>query len=250
MRTILRWIIRVTVTLIFVCVLLVVVLVLLKDVLAKSLTERSLRDGTGMDAQITRMELGLATPTLNMEGLKIYNPANFGGGTLLDLPEMRMEYDTDAAGKGKLRLKTLRVHLAELHIVKDKNGVSNLDLLEKHTKERQRRNKEKDTNRVDNFDGIDTLYLTIDKLRLTDLADARKNQVLNIGMKDVVMQNMKTTDDFQARFMWAMLPVMLTNTAVRENLAPSLGDFFKTPKKSKRPRVDPGAPTPAPAPAR
>ena len=138
------------------------------------------------------------------------------------------------------------MHLAELHIVKDKNGVSNLDLLEKHTKERQRRNKEKDTNRVDNFDGIDTLYLTIDKLRLTDLADARKNQVLNIGMKDVVMQNMKTTDDFQARFMWAMLPVMLTNTTVRESLAPSLGDFLKTPKKIKRPRTNPAVPAPAP----
>lgn len=251
MRTILRWIIRITFTLIFICVLLAVLAVLLKDVLAKSLTERNLRDGTGMDAQIARMEIGLATPTMNMEGLKIYNPAGFGGGTMLDLPEMRIEYDVNAAGYGKIRLKTLRMHLAELHIVKDKNGVSNLDLLDKHSKERKHRNKQKDTSREDNFDGIDTLYLTIDRLKVTDLADPRKNQVLNIGMKDVVMQNMKTEEDIKGRFLWAMLPVMLTNTVVRENLAtstsdfPSLSDLFKTPKKPKRPRADAGVLTPA-----
>jgi len=250
MRTILRWVIRVTVTLIFICVLLAVALVLLKDVLAKSLTERNLRDGTGMDAQIARMEIGLATPTMNMEGLKIYNPANFGGGTMLDLPEMRLEYDIDAAGKGKVRLKTLRVHLAELHIAKDKNGVSNLDLLEKHTKERKRRNNEKDINRVDNFDGIDTLYLTIDRLKITDLANPQNNQIINVGMKDVVMQNMKTEEDIQGRFLWALLPVLATNVTVRENLAPSLGDLFKAPKKAKRPRADSGAPAPAPVPVR
>jgi hypothetical protein len=247
MRTILRWIVRVTVTLIFICVLLAVTLVLLKDVLAKSLTERNLRAGTGMDAQIARMEIGLATPTMNMEGLKIYNPVNFGGGTMIDLPEMRMEYDIDAAGKGKIRLKTLRMHLAELHIVKDKNGVSNLDLLEKHSKERTRSSKEKGTSRDGNFDGIDTLYLTIDRLKITDLGDARKNQVLDIGMKDVVMQNMKTDEDIKGRFLWALLPVLATNVVVRENLAPSLGDFFKAPKKAKRPRADSGVQTPVPA---
>ena len=247
MRTILRWLIRAAVTLIFICVLLAVALVLLKDVLAKSLTERNLRDGTGMDAQIARMEIGLATPTMNMEGLKIYNPAGFGGGTMLDLPELRLEYDLDAAGKGKVRLKTLRLHLAELHIVKDKNGVSNLDLLEKQSKERQRRSKEKDASREDIFDGIDTLYLTFDQLKITDLADARKNQVLNIGMKDVVMQNMKTEEDIQGRFLWALLPVLATNVTVRENLAPSLGDLFKAPKKARRPRADAGVPAPVPA---
>ncbi len=247
MRTILRWIIRATVTLIFSGVLLVVALVLLKDVLAKTLTERNLRDGTGMDAQITRMELGLATPTMNMQGLKIYNPAGFGGGSLLDLPEMRMEYDIDAAGQGKIRLKTLRVHLAELHLVKDKNGVSNLDLLDKHAQERKRRNKEKDPSAGDNFDGIDTLYLTIDRLRFTDLADARKNQVLNIGLKDAVMQNLKTQDDITGKLMWALLPVLSTNEVVRENLFPALGDIFKASKKAKRPRAEAGSPVPAPA---
>jgi hypothetical protein len=192
------------------------------------------------------MEIGLATPTMNMEGLKIYNPAGFGGGTFLDLPLMRMEYDADAAGTGKVRLKTLRVHLAELHIVKDKNGVSNLDLLDKHSKERKRRNKDKDRSRDDSFAGIDKLYLTIDTLRLTDLADARKNQVFNLGMKDVVMQNMKTEEDMQARFLWAMLPVMITNAMVRENLMPGMSDFLKAPKKARPPRTPAGTAPPVP----
>jgi uncharacterized protein involved in outer membrane biogenesis len=220
--------------------------VLLKDMLAKSLTEKNLRDSTGMDAQIARMEIGLATPTMNMEGLKLYNPAGFGGGTMLDLPEMRLEYDANAASSGKIRLKTLRMHLAELHLVKDKNGVSNLDLLDKHTKKKHDGHKDKDASLGNNFEGIETLYLTIDKLKITDLANPQNNQIINVGIKDVVMQNMKTTEDIQGRFLWALLPVLATNVVVRENLAPSLGDFFKGPKKAKRPRADSGVPVPKP----
>jgi len=45
-----------------------------------------------MDARIEKMEVGLATPTVNLEGLKLYNTADFGGGTFLEMPELRVEY--------------------------------------------------------------------------------------------------------------------------------------------------------------
>lgn len=222
MKTFLRWTIRIIVTLLFVCVVLMVLFILLKDVLAKNLAEKGLRDGTGMDARIAKMEIGLATPTISMEGLKIYNPPDFGGGTLLDLPELRMEYDPDAVGRGKVGFKTMRIHLAELHVVKDKNGVSNLDLLEKHSRQRKRDPKDKDRSLGDSFSGIDVLYLTIDRVRMTDLGDPRKNQVINVGIKDEEMKNMKSEEDLKARFLLALVRVMLTNPELKKDLTPLL----------------------------
>ena len=90
MKTFFKWVLRILVTLFFLGVLLAVVAVLLKDVIAKSLAEKNLRDNTGMDAKIERMEVGLATPTVNLEGLKIYNTVDFGGGTLI-APEAEVD---------------------------------------------------------------------------------------------------------------------------------------------------------------
>ena len=47
---------------------LAVVGVLLKDIIAKTVAERNLRDTTGLDAKISKLEVGLATPTAIMVG--------------------------------------------------------------------------------------------------------------------------------------------------------------------------------------
>ena len=92
MKTFFRWVVRLAVTFMFLLLLLAVLAVLLKDVIAKSLAERNLRNGTGLDAKIEKMEVGLATPTVSLEGLRLYNTADFGGGTFLEMPELRVEY--------------------------------------------------------------------------------------------------------------------------------------------------------------
>src|SRR5512144_2709104 len=119
MKTLFKWLVRIIVSLFLLAVLLLVIGVLLKDVIAKSLAERNLRDSTGMDAKISKLEVNLGTPTVNLEGLKLYNTPEFGGSTFLDLPELRIEYIPGDIREGKLHFKSVRLNLAEVHVVKN-----------------------------------------------------------------------------------------------------------------------------------
>ena len=191
MKTLFKWLIRIAVTLCFLAVLLLVLVVLLKDVIAKSIAERNLRDSTGMDAKISKLEVNLSTPTVNLEGLKLYNPPEFGGSTFLDLPELRIEYVPDDIRGGKLHFKTVRLHLAEVHVVKNKQGKTNIDLLQKESKKKSSGQKDKTDKPGVDFGGIDTLYLTVGKIRITDESDPRNNEVIEVGIKDEVGKNLK-----------------------------------------------------------
>jgi uncharacterized protein involved in outer membrane biogenesis len=205
MKALFRWIIRLGVTLLMLLIVLAVVGVLLKDVIAKAVAERNLRDTTGMDAKISKLEIGLGTPIVNLEGLKLYNTADFGGGTFLELPELRMEYVPDAVRDGKLRFKTVRLHLAEVHVVKNKNGRTNIEMMQKETRRKSAGTKDKGDQPGIDFGGIETLYLTIGRIRMTDERDPRNNGVIEIGIKDEVGRNLKTEAEVAQWFQMVML---------------------------------------------
>jgi ribosomal protein S25 len=195
MRTIFRWLFRLALLLVVLGVLLGIGGMLLKDPIARSLAEKNLRDSTGMDAKIARFDVGILTPTVNVEGLKVYNRPEFGGGSFLELPELRLEYDPDLLRQGKLRLKTVRLHIAEVTIVKGKDGKTNIEAIEKEAKKKSGGEKKRtDTPGVD-FDGIDTVYLTVGKIKVVDLTNPRQSQEINVGLKDEVGRNLKTEAD-------------------------------------------------------
>jgi uncharacterized protein involved in outer membrane biogenesis len=208
MKTLLRWIIRLCVTLLFLVVLLAIVVLLLKDPIAKALAERNLRNNTGMDAKIARMEIGLATPTVHLEGLKLYNTADFGGGTFLDLPELRVEYTPDAVREGQVRFKTVRLNLAEVHVVKGKNGRTNIEMMQKASRERSGRKGSGDSPGMD-FGGIDSLYLTVGRIRITDESDPRNNDVIEVGLKEEVGKNLKNEAEITQWFSGVVLKLAL-----------------------------------------
>ncbi|HWN94837.1 MAG TPA: hypothetical protein VNT99_07380, partial [Methylomirabilota bacterium] len=115
----------------------------------------------------------------------------FGGSTFLDLPELRIEYVPGDFRDGKLRFKTVRLHLAEVHVVKNKSGKTNIDLLQKESKKKSAGQKEKTNTPGVDFGGIETLYLTVGRIRITDESDPRNNEVIEIGIKDEVGKNLK-----------------------------------------------------------
>jgi uncharacterized protein involved in outer membrane biogenesis len=211
MKNFLRWTFRICVTLLCLTLLLAVLAVLLKDIIAKSLAERNLRDNTGMDAQIAKLEIGLATPTVNLEGLKLYNPPDFGGGTFLEMPQLRIEYVPGDIRGGKLHFKTVRLNLSEVHIVKNKDGKTNIELMQKEAKKKTAGQKDKSDIPGVDFGGIDTLYLTVGKIRITDEANPKNNEVIDVGVKEEVGRNLKTEVELVQWFNGVMVKV-----AVRE----------------------------------
>src|ERR1700744_103600 len=99
-----RWLLRVVVTLVILAVVFVVAAILLKDTLVKELMQRRIRKATGMDAQIGQVDVSVLTPMLTIDNLLLYNPPDFGGSLCLNMPELHLEYDPVAARAGKLRL--------------------------------------------------------------------------------------------------------------------------------------------------
>jgi hypothetical protein len=202
MKTFFRWTIRICVTLFFLVVVLGVVALLLKDVIMKSITEKNLRDETGMDATIAKFEIGIATPTMSMEGLKLYNTPEFGGGTFLEMPELRVEWLPDEVKTGKVRFKTLRVNLSEVHIVKNKEGKTNIENMHKRMASRKKEDG-LDLPGVD-FGGAETIYLKVGKIRYTDEKDPRNSLELNLGSREEVGKNLKTEKEIEQWFQFAL----------------------------------------------
>ena len=191
MKTLIKWLVRMALSLFVLVVVLLVAGILLKDTIAKAIAERNLRDNTGMDAKISKLEVNLGTPTVNLEGLKLYNRPEFGGSTFLDLPELRIEYVPGDFREGKLHFKTVRLNLAEVHVVKNKDGQTNIDMLQKESKKKASGQKDKTDKPGVDFGGIDTLYLTVGRIRITDELDPRNNAVIDVGIKDEVGRNLK-----------------------------------------------------------
>ena len=191
MKKLIKWLLG----LFIVFVVLVVALVLLKDVLIKSLAESQIRVQTGMDVKIGKLEFSLSSPTITMEDFKLYNTAEFGGSTFVDLPELHVEYDFDALRARRLHLKLVRFNLAEMNIVKNQSGQTNVvELLAKVQKKEETKAAEKTKSAVE-FTGIDTLNLTLGKVKLTDLKEPGKNKEFNIGLKNEVVNNVKSETD-------------------------------------------------------
>ena len=120
MKFLVRWMFR----LFLLGLVLVVSLLLLKDTILKSVAESRLREATGMEVSIGRLEVALDRPVLRIENLVIYNSAEFGGSPLLDLSFLLMEYDFEALRDGHFHARLLRLELKELHIVESQGDKS------------------------------------------------------------------------------------------------------------------------------
>jgi hypothetical protein len=212
MKTFFRWTLRICVTLLCLLVVLVVVAVLLKDVIFKSIAEKNLRDETGMDASIAKFEIGLATPTVNLEGLKLYNPPEFGGGPFLEMPELRVEWLPDEIKAGKVRFKTLRVNLSEVHIVKNKSGKTNIENLHKTMSNKKSGQGGIDLPGVD-FGGVETIYLKVGRIRYTDESNPRNSGEFNLGSREEVGKNLKTEKEIEQWFQIALFRMAVAQAA-------------------------------------
>ena len=197
MKFLIRWTFR----LLILFVVLAVAAVLLLDTAAKSLMEGRIRSQTGMDVKIGKVEIGLASPTLRMDGFKLYNSSAFGGTSLMEIPELYVEYDREAVAQKKLKLKLLRVHVSEITVVRDAKGRTNLDALQSQGGRAQQVGME--------FVGIETLNLTLGKLRYIDLKDPKQTKEVSCGLKEEVVHNVKSAGDLSG----VMLKVALKQGA-------------------------------------
>jgi len=175
--------------LIFVAVALIVGLLLSKDAIGKAAAEQQIRAQTGMDVKIGRFSIGLLSPVVTIENFKLYNTPEFGGTPFLDIRELHLEYDRMAFAQRQLRITLLRLNLAELTLVRNDTGKTNIASFAAAPAPAV-----KTANTVQ-FLGVDVMNLSVGKAHFIDLKNPRNNREFKANLQNQVFRNVKTTGD-------------------------------------------------------
>ncbi len=190
-RFVFRWLFRGLIL----AIVLVVALLLLKDLIFREIAQNRIHAATGLETHIGKMEVSLIDPQITVRNLQLYNPPDFGGAPFLDMPEIHLEYDRSAHSVGKVRLKLLRLNLAEMTIVQNKAGESNLEYLQKRV---QKTAGEGSQAAKQVFDGIDTLNLTLGQVKRYNVQTPDKVEIAKLDVKNEIFTNLRTEADVQA----------------------------------------------------
>jgi hypothetical protein len=189
MKTLFRWAFRL---LILLLVLLVAGILLLNTV-AREIFEYKLARLTGLEVKIRSVDVGLLNPRLTVEGLVVYNRPEFGGSPLLDAPELHAEYDRDALWSQKVRLRLLRINIAQISVIEDTNGRLNLRLAEKQIRQSSTTTDSNGhTSLRYQFAGIDTLNLTLGTGYFRSLKNPAMNETLTPHMTNSIYLNVNS----------------------------------------------------------
>ncbi|HEV7925218.1 MAG TPA: AsmA family protein [Verrucomicrobiae bacterium] len=191
MRRLFRWAFRIVLGLIVLAVVAAVAVILLLDTLTKEFIVNRLRSQTGMEVKISSVHVGLLSPTLSVDGLKLYNTPAYGGSVCLDLPELHIEYDPHALRARQLHITLLRLVLADVSVVLDKSGRSNFETLKQKSKDSTGH---KSSGEKLKFTGIDVLNLTPGKLRISNLATGRTEEI-DFGAKNEILRDVRPDAD-------------------------------------------------------
>jgi|GEM_PF-286736 len=233
MRFLFRWAWRIFAVL----TILAVAGFLLFPSVVKGYAEKRFRKSTGHDIRISKMEAGIVNNRFLMEDVVVYNLAAFGGGPMLKIKELHMEYDLNDE---KLKYQLIRADIEEIHYVIDQQGRTNLvefrdalfppnptdqDLGQKVSQ------KVKDTLLGDvQFDGIVMLNLTVGKLIKQNIQNPAAKLEANVAIENAVMPDIPTLIALKSRLREQVIPAKLDavlDVYIREGETASSPSFIQ-----------------------
>ena len=196
MRWLLKWLFR----LFLLAIVLLVIFLLSLDTILRAVTERSIRQQTGLEVEIGKFHFGLLESVVTIKDLKLHNPPAFGGTPFLSIPEIHVEYDKPALNQGQLHCTLVRFNLGELDIVKNEAGQTNIFALGLALPTKADLAKSKDLNEIKRrtgieFAGIDVLNVSVGTLKFIDLKDPQNNREQKVGIDNQVLKNVKERAD-------------------------------------------------------
>ncbi len=238
MKRLIKWILRIFVL----CVVAIVLLLVFKNSILRVIAEHQIRSQTGMDVKIGRFSSGLFSPDVTIENLRLYNTPEFGGTEFLTIPELHMEIDPDALVAQKLRIKLVRLNLAELDVVKNADGQTNIvTMLAKMPKGSLAPHGIRVGRKKFDFEGIDVLNLSLGRMRFIDLKHPEKNRDVLINLDNQVFSNVKTEGSVDGILITLWLRSGGASLIRPQDIA---GDYFGRKSDATRKQNKPPAPSP------
>lgn len=179
-------------------IVLIVAGILLMDTIARSIAENRIRRETGMDVKIGSLRIGLGSSSVTIENFKLYNTAEFGGSPFIDLPELHLEIDRDAFRANRLHFRLVRINLSQIHVVQNKDGLTNIQALRNKGKTGSEPGAKKPPGPTPHsevaFDRIDALNLTLGKAKFTSFKYPQRNRVADLATRDEIYQHVTAKD--------------------------------------------------------
>ena len=198
-------------------------IVVLKDVLIKSMITTVGSSILWAPIKIEKFALRVITQKVHIKGMVVGNPKGFPEGPLVDIPEIRVDFDLGALLKGKLHLPLVIFDLKEVILVKDKDGNMNVDALKVAQVKEEPAEKEKEEEAKPKKKGkampmqIDELRLNVERVILKDYGLGEKPTILayEVGLKDKVFKNIKSPEHLATLVMvQAMGPAGIKGAAI------------------------------------
>lgn len=191
MKWLFKWVVRLVVAVVAIAVLLLV----FRDTILRGVVERELQSQTGMEVKLGKISSGFFSPVVTLENLKLYNTAEFGGGLFLDVPELHLEFDSAALARQKLRVTLMRCSIAEVAVVRNEAGQTNvLNLLAKASGGVSKSGAVRFSGKQFQFERIDALNLSLARARFVDLKNPRNNHESRVNMQRLFRQVQGTND--------------------------------------------------------
>lgn len=100
-----------------------------KDYLISSFVNRTVSKFLGVPVEISGYSWDLVNSAVRIKKCEIYNPEGFPKGLLVDIQDIKCEYDLTLLLKKELHLTLFELSLKELIVIKDKKGKFNIDAL-------------------------------------------------------------------------------------------------------------------------
>ena len=155
------------------------------------------------EVEIGSLNIGLFRSHLEVRDLKVFGQSQFGGVQLLDLPELRVEYDREAFKRQELKFRLVRIRINELTLMDGfAGGQTNMfqrlqgysELVVAYTNRIGELTNRIDLNRAQQvgnrtFRGIDRLELTLGRVRFVDVKDPLSEKMAALNINRRVMTN-------------------------------------------------------------
>ena len=169
---------------IILCVFLV--LIIGKNMVIKHVLAGGVKTLTGLKMHIDKTDVGVFSTKIALEGLTLYNPKDFPDKVMIEMPELYVDYDLGAMFKKNVHLSELRINLKEFVVVRNKDGLLNLDSLKvvKETKQESAQpDKKVKKAKPDGSFQIDVMSLKIDKVIFKDYSVGDKPKITEYPIK-------------------------------------------------------------------
>jgi len=176
------------------CVILV--LLFAKDIIIKTAVEKGVEFVTGLKLNIGSLNIGILKPIADIKNLQLFNPSDFPDRTMVDMPEIYVNYDLPAIIGGKIHLPEVRLALKEFVVVKNSEGKLNLDALKSVQAQKEGKSPSQKTAGKAPDIKIDSLKLSIGKVIYKDYSKGGAPDVKEFNIN--LNESYTNVDDPQA----------------------------------------------------